>query len=312
MLFINFSSFTNMPNVQQSEAQPAPQQPIPTKKSSNRSLYFIGCFVIFMLMIASAVGGAYLGSKYFPSTTEDDTSDDTNGDDTGDENGDDTNGDDDGTYTEGSIKVTSPTSGQEVNGKIYVEGEASEILDELTVRIYDDDWNKIGEQTAALESGDSNPMRSWSIFLDVMQSPTTLTGHVRVFPTERGESSNLTQTVNVRFQGLLAAGRIKLYAPLKFQVMEGEAVSFRGQMKDFVEGNLGVRLLNEDDVEIFKETITAQTDNIGNFAQFEKTLQHRLSLENYGVRGSWELYEIDVEGQAGDVILSVQVRFPAI
>jgi hypothetical protein len=298
-----------MVNAPQQVVQPAPPQRIPTKKTSNRSLYFIGCFLIFLLMIGSAVAGAYIGSKYFPQGKED-TSEDTTDQDTDTTNGDDSDTSDDETAAEETLKVTSPVADQEVNGKIFAEGEASEDLEELTIRVYDDDWNMLGEETAALESGDSNPIRSWSIFLDVVQSPTSLTGYVRVFPRERGESSKLTQTINVRFQNLVSPGRLKLFAPLKFQVMQGQTVTFRGQMKDFLEGTMGVRLKDESGNKLFDDTISASGDNYGQYAHFEKTIEHKVNLKYHGTRGSWELFEVDVEGEAGDIILTLPVRFP--
>lgn len=282
-------------------------QPIQQKASSKSSLYMIGCVIVLLLMTASGIGGAFIGSKYL-SKNDDGTEENGNGTST-ETTTTETQGDGT-TYTEGTIKVTSPVSTQEVNGKIFVEGEASDILEELTVRVYDDDWNKIGEKTAALESGNTNTTKPWSIFLDVTQSPTSLTGHVRVFPTERGESSKLTQTINIRFQSVVTAGRLKLFAPLTHQMMQGQAVTFRGQMKDFLEGIMGVRLKNEKGEEIFKDTITASGDNYGKYAQFEKVVEYKVNLKYHGTRGSWELFDLDIEGEAGNVVLTVPVRFP--
>lgn len=306
----------NYQNIPQQAVQPQyAQQPVPPqiKSKGSKSIYMIVCFVVVLLMVSSLVGGIYIGSKYLSSkngeepNTDNGTTDDNGGDTDGDEDGTDTDGTE---YDEGAIKVTSPVSNQEVNGKVFVEGDASDFLDELTVKIYDDDWNTLAEETAALESTDKNTIKAWSIFADITQSPTTLKGSVRVFPTERGESSKLTKTIAIRFQNLIAPGRLKVFSPLKSQVMEGTAVSFRGQMKDFLEGNMGVRLLDESEKQLYEDIISASSDNYDKYAQFEKSVEFKMDLSRRGTRGTWELFEVDIEGEAGDVILSIPVRFP--
>ena len=177
----------------------------------------------------------------------------------------------------------------------------------MKIKLYDDNNTFLGESTASLGVIDEKPVHTWSVYLDIAVSPTTLGGKLRVFPTDQGESSRLTQTINVQFETLSLPDRVKMYGPLRLQLMTGKPVLFRGQMKDFSDNQMHIRLKDEVGKVFFKDIIDPNEDNIGKFAYFTKTVDYKY-VPSTSEKGTWEIYTLDAENQE-TVIFSIPVRF---
>jgi len=233
-------------NVQQynpvpsNEGQPINHAANAGKKSSGPSLYLWGCIVVFALLVLSFVGGVFVGRNYFgkkseqPTTTVETTtiSEVNNGD------------------PNKVLVISKPSENETVNGRVLVSGRASAIFEELTIKIYDSKWNLLGTANAGLTSEET--IDDWEVYVDVASSPSTFDGIIRVYPTDDGEESRRLQTTTVQFESVIEPGRIKLYAPIKLQYTSGTPVYFKGQMKDFPNDILGVRLVNEEKGKVYE------------------------------------------------------------
>jgi len=294
----------------QSQIQPV-SQPIneQTKENSkSRNKLMIGCILIFFILI-SVIFGAIVGGKLL-FDSDDTPQPQENGNGNGDEPPPDGNGDENGDEIEDKIIViTTPTKKEEVNGRILVQGQASRVFEELTIRLYDDDLNLLGQANAGLTTGQDVPIREWSTFLDITKSPTTLVGRIKIFPTGEKETSKYAKSVGVKFEQVVVPGRLQIYTPVRLQMMEGETVSFRGKMKNFYQNNMGVRLMTQQGKELLDDEIPAKGNTTDKFVTFEKIVDLKTGLDRYGKNGTWEFFEIDVEGDPGNVILSLTVRF---
>ena len=207
------------------------------------------------------------------------------------------------------INFVSPEEDSSVSGQFTVEGEATASLQEITVNIYDGNDVLIGTDTAGLASAEDNPLHSWTATIDITRSPGTLTGRIIAFPTSEGESSDLRISMNIRFSEQTSAGRIRLFAPLSNQVTNVSPVMFRGEMKDFFEGTLELRLLTPAGTELFRDFINASGDNYGQFAEFMKAIEFERIPLAAGDEGTWELFETSAADGTETVLLSLPVRF---
>lgn len=269
------------------------------RSTSNTQLYMLGCFVFGAFSLLTFLGGVFVGSRYFPQNGGNGGNGDTTQETTTIASGD--NDDEERYFT-----VTSPVEDESLNGKILVEGEATVAFEELTIKLYDDDWNVLATSYAGFTG--SIGVEDWSTYLHVVNSPRTLNGNLRVFPALDGEDSKRTQTIPVSFQQQDTPGRVILYTPLYLQTMEGENVYFKGQMKDFPEGIVGLRLLDDTERVLIEDTISATGNNMGQYAQFAKLVE-LTRIPQEGGNGNWELYEIDSEGEFTELILTIPVLF---
>jgi hypothetical protein len=304
----------SQPQVSQNQMQPNqpqvnPLQQIQSQKGSKNNV-MIACIVLFFVII-SGIFGAVIGTKFFSTNEESQQPEDNtdgNGEETPpEENNRDGNGEEE--PEDKIIVVTSPANKEEINGRVLVEGQASRVFEELTVRLYDDDLNLLGQAFAGLTTGQDVPIREWSTFLDITKSPTTLVGRIKIFPSGENETSKYAKSVGVKFEQTIVPGRLQVFTPIRLQLMQGETVSFRGNMKNFYENTMGVRLMSEKGKEILDDEITAKANTKDKFVTFEKIVDLRKNLDNYGINGTWEFFEIDKEGEPGNVILSLSVRF---
>lgn len=276
-----------------------PVQPVPEKKSSSSSLYFWGCIVVVALMLLSFVGGLFVGGKYLGSDGNgSDTTESTTSETTIDPNN--NNGD------EKILTVTKPSENESVNGKLLVEGQASGSLKELIIKVYDDDWNHIGIAYAGLNTTAS--VDDWSTYVHITSSPSSLNGVVRIFPADEGEESRKLVTIPISFEEQGTPGRVRLFTPLYLQTITGETVYFKGQMRDFYDATVGIRLKDDAEKELMKDTIKASGNNTGQWAQFAKVVKIK-GLPKDGGNGVWEICEIDEEGVFGEVILTIPILF---
>jgi hypothetical protein len=208
-----------------------------------------------------------------------------------------------------SIEITSPSGDGTINGQVTVSGNATANLIELKVELYDNDDNLLGNAVAGLASGDSEAIHDWSVDLNILKSPATLTGRIIAYPASEDISSSLAKTQTIKFSEQTSAGRIRLFAPLSNQVTTESPVKFRGEMKDFFEGVLEVRLLTSAGTTLFQDFIMADGDNYGKFSSFSKDISfERLPLAA-GDAGTWELYETSAADGTETVLLSLPVRF---
>lgn len=203
------------------------------------------------------------------------------------------------------LDVISPTNNQEINGRFIVEGEATSSLEELTIELYDDNLVLIGNYAIELTSDST----SWYIYMDVTKSPTTLSGKLSVYPTDQGRSSDLLSEVAIKFETNEYSGRVKLFSPLENQILTGTEVLFRGEMKDFFEGTLSIRLKDGSGNVLYSGHITAGSENYGVFASFEETIECGEISQYPGSEGTWEIYEVSTMDGSETVLLSITVRF---
>lgn len=88
----------------------------------------------------------------------------------------------------------------------------------------------------------------------------------------------------------------------------GDKVMLTGQMQDFFEGNMLVRLRSAAGAEIFFTPVQAQAENYNRFAPF--SLEVTIPTLPTGVTtGKWEFIEASAKDGQEDVLLSIPVKF---
>lgn len=302
MLLITMDQATQIQSQQVMPTQVPPGSQVvvkPTKKTSNSSLMLWGCVVVFALFGLSFVGGVFVGRNYFSkneqqttTTVETTTVADIN------------NGD-----PNKVLVISTPSENETVNGRVLVEGRASAIFEELTIKIYDSKWNLLGTTNAGLAGEDV--IANWSVFVDIQNSPIAFDGLIRVYPTDDGEDSRRLQTTKIMFETVTEPGRLKLFSPIKLQYTTGTAVYFKGQMKDFPNDTLGIRLVNEQKGKLYEAKIQSGTSTIGQFVQFEQLVELNKNIKESTPNGWWEFYEVDENGKLTNLIMSLLIRFPS-
>lgn len=104
-------------------------------------------------------------------------------------------------------------------------------------------------------------------------------------------------------------GRLKVESPTSNQLMEGDSILFKGEMKDFFEGTLNIRLIDEAGDTLFEDVITASGDNYGKFSIFEKNVNFVRILIGAGAEGKWQFIEYSAKDGSETILLSIPVKF---
>ena len=205
-----------------------------------------------------------------------------------------------------NLTVSKPEGEGTVNGKILVEGVASVSLTDLTIQVFDNDGTVLGVTNVNLTGNANQTSVTYSIFLELEKGPASAGGYVQVYPTEAGKTSALTKTVAVVFEASTSE-RVKVYAPLKNMKYTGGAVLFRGEMKDFFEGSMGLRLIGGNGGILYDTSIQSQGDNYGQFAGFEKMVNPGTIPSTAGGNGKWEFYDTSMADGSVTVLVTVPV-----
>lgn len=281
---------------------------LPRKKSSKSRKVILGLCAVFTILITSIVG-TILGIAIYAKLNEIEKKNETESmaEKSDSDQEDEADNDESKETNKDIITVDSPSSDDEVIGQIEVKGKATSSLETLKVDLYDDNSVLLGTSTFSLSSSDDDV--DWTTTINVTRSPGTNEGKIQVFPASQGEGSPITQVISVKFKLQTAKDRIELFAPLENQLMSETEILFRGQMKNFFEGNMNVRLKDESGTVIFDGSISADDGNYEEFSDFEKTIDIKELPENAGTEGTWELYELSPKDGKTTVLLSIAIRF---
>lgn len=276
----------SMPSVTDSVIPPGATTSVdaPAEPAAGMSPAFKVITVILLVLIAF-VAGLYLGANdiiKFPGSTQ--------------------------TTEEQTIAITTPAAGAEVTGKVTISGTASADLGALQVVLTSTPEGGLLELASATVSLTGEGLANWSTTLVVNNSVTAELATIMVYPADADRTSALTQTVDVSFAVQVAEDRIMLYSPVKDQQLPADTVLLAGQMQDFFEATLNVRLLDEDGTELLSDIITASEDNYGQFADFEKEIDMS-AVTPKGKTGEWEFYDVSAADGSETVLLTVPVSF---
>lgn len=205
--------------------------------------------------------------------------------------------------------IIEPTESEVINGKITIKGSVTGSLSPLDIRLYDDDDNLLGQSFIEITGSDMSIAYTWESQFFINRSPETASGSIKVFPRAEGESSSNTASVGIISEVQETPDRIKLYSPLKYQEMGDSSVLFRGEMKDFFEATMPIRLKDESGSIIFTDHINATGDNYGQFSSFSKLVDYTRIPAGAGSEGTWEIYEVSMADGSETVLLTIPVSF---
>ncbi len=266
------------------------------KHNSKIVLYILaGLLAIVVLAIAIFVG-IFIGRKYFPEegtdvqNQEDDSTENTN------------------VETEPTISISTPDDGDDVDGDIEVRGRATASLNQLTLRVYDNDSTMLSEETVNLEAEYPSTLVEWNVSLEVSTSPNVGNGFIVIFPTEEGEDSLLAMTVDINFAAAEANERVVLLSPLENQAFSGGNLFVHGRMKNFFEGVMNIRLKSNDGTIIFEDVIHANGDNYEDYVYFEKTVDAGNLPEGIDEDGVFQVYDVSMGDGSVNVILTIPMK----
>lgn len=222
-----------------------------------------------------------------------------------DENGEVTGSDlleDDGFVTE----LAAPADGDIVSGQIELMGHSSAGLGSLTAKAFDDNGNLLGETEVFLEAEGSNDIPYWTKTLYLSSSPETEAGVVVIYPRDN-ETSPLRQEVRVVFEVSEVSDRLRVIAPLPFQTFSGGQLTVRGQMKNFFEGLMNVRIIDNAGLTVFDQSINAEGENYSDFSDFILVADIGDLPSGINGEGVIEFYEISMADGSEIVVLAIPV-----
>src|SRR5260221_708046 len=207
-----------------------------------------------------------------------------------------------------TLEVMSPIDNSTVNGKIDVSGKLTSTVGKLTVTVSDDTGVMLGQSDVTVDATQKDAILDWTSSVDVVVSPQSKTGSLKISAID-SSFSYLTQTIKVNFEEQTADDRVKLTAPLVNQVMYTNDVYFVGQMQNFFEGTMGIRLKDEDNNVIYTGSINASGDNNGQYANFSQNVVVDKLASAKGTIGTWEIFETSAKDGSETVLHSFKVRF---
>ena len=205
-----------------------------------------------------------------------------------------------------TLTLTKPGEAATVDGKILVEGVASVSLANLTVQAFDNDGTVLGTATVELTGNANQTSVTYSVFLELEKSSVSESAYVQVYPNSEGKTSELTKTTTVLFE-TVSSERVKVFAPHRNMKYTGGAVLFRGQMQDFFEGSMGLRLVGGNGGILYDTSIQAQGDNYGQFASFEQMVNPGTIPSTAGGNGKWEFYDTSMADGSVTVLVTIPV-----
>ncbi len=279
--------------------EPVVQVPPQVTKDVNESLekepsklfrnILVGALLLAVL-VAAAIGGGYVvlnsGKNKDKSVNEQSSNSDENTD----------------IVLARVLNVTVPAENADVDGDVNLVGIASSDIKNITIKIFDEQDNLLGERTVEISS-------NWNAKVAITKSPSSSVGYILVYPATEDEDSDLAQRINVGFESAgTVTDRIVLETPLQNQMMTDGKVNFRGSMQNFFEATMSVRLTDNAGNELFADIIMPNGDNYEQFAEFEK--EFNVTDIPAGIKeGKWELFEVSAMDGSETVLLTVNVKF---
>jgi hypothetical protein len=101
--------------------------------------------------------------------------------------------------------------------------------------------------------------------------------------------------------------RIVLYSPKINATFNGASVTFKGKMKGFFEGVMGVRLIGGNGGTLYDGSIYATSDNYTDFSSFENIISGITIPSTSGSDAHWELYETSMKDGSKTVLITIPV-----
>jgi hypothetical protein len=110
---------------------------------------------------------------------------------------------------------------------------------------------------------------------------------------------------------LTVPGRLIVYEPENGQLVNiaNGKVFFSGQMKDFFEGTVSVRVTKENGTVLSSRGLTADEENYGRFASFSDTITFGPLPVSAGDKGYIEFVEFSMADGSAEVLLKIKVVF---
>lgn len=273
-----------------------PSSVVPSKRSSRRNLWLaVGCIVA--AIIIALAGLTIMAILRLKNNAIGDNSQQQADDAAGIEQ----------TALE-KITVVTPTAGDEIDGSVTVAGIAEGEFEEVVVEIQNADGEILGKGIALLDKVEGEEETAWEIDVNIVTSPASKLGSVVVYPATVAADSPLTKKIQINFMSAEEPGRLVIHAPLSQQVTAEDSVLIRGEMQDFFEGTMGIRLVNANGGTLFEGTITA-ADNYGQFVEFEEEVDYGDIPLAAGDEGEWQFFEQSAKDGSERILVTVPVRF---
>lgn len=206
--------------------------------------------------------------------------------------------------TNPNIQILSPAESSTINGLIEVKGISSYHFKNLKIELFDFNQNLLATSNVSVSApADGNV--EWLAKLDVINSPSSSNGKIVVTSTEPA----FEKSIDIKFEIYSnSPNNLIVYAPLNNQVMFSNNLSIRGEAKGLFEGNLQIRLLDEENNEVYSDSLTIP-DQYEEFRKFE----YLINLENLslaeGKSGRWEFYYQSAMDGSEVILQSIPIRF---
>lgn len=275
--------------------------------------------IIVGVLLAGIIGGIFL-YKYIITPTLDNLETQENSENNSDNNSNesqtdienDTKAEENNTNQQESqsakIIIEDPQANDKINGKFLVTGKALATLQVITIQVYDDSNNLLGQAIADLASGDPNPMHGIYQEIQMDKSPISKNGILIAYPADQGIDSADKVEVEISFMPSTSQDRLIVYSPINGMYFNGGEITMWGKMHDFFEGTGYVKLLNETGGTLWEGSFTSKSDNYSQFADFENTFVIGQIPLAAGDNGKWVFYDVSMMDGTTQILLEIPVQ----
>lgn len=202
------------------------------------------------------------------------------------------------------VTIENPKENDIVNGEITIDGFATYHFSNLKIEIYDNQNNKLGSSTVSISSVSDSTI-AWQSKVDIVQSPETNVGKIVVL----SEEPEFSTSTNVNFEAYSdVPENLIVYAPIQNQLMLGNSLLVRGEVKGLFEGTLQLRLKDSAENVIYDDFFTiADQYNVMQEFNFSIDINDLGTAE--GGNGVWEFYYLSAVDGSEVILQSIPVRF---
>lgn len=195
-----------------------------------------------------------------------------------------------------------------VDGTTKFTGKVKGIEGALNIELYDDTKHLLGAVQTILPKGAT----TWEASLTIDLAPMTPNGILAFKATNIDSVVKDVGRATVKFAVQEVADKLKVFSPLKNQIVYGDPVKFRGEMTKVFEGTLGVKLLAADGKTIIhQDVITAAGGDVyTSYVEFTKDVDYKRIPAGAGPAGKWVIFEEDMSNGSEKVLVEIPVVFP--
>jgi hypothetical protein len=204
------------------------------------------------------------------------------------------------------IQTIKPEEFEEISGEVEIN-LAVESISKITVKIFDDNGVEVGNFTKNdIELVDNKAVVEEII--NITKSPTVSVGYIIVYPSDENINSPISKTISVKFSKSTVANRLNVIGPIKNQLVDSTELDFVGEIKEFKNNLVGMRILDTEGTILIESQIEGLTDKTSqDYVKYTKTIEIG-TLNGTTETGNVEFYDISDTNKTSLLTIPIRLR----